>query len=122
MLFIIIHDRRRGREAAMDLTKREDQEGCSALERLLRIARRDTGQSRKVADFLLAWHNAEENGGWDPVDLWSVDARIADDILAVLHLISASHCYPPELGFDPEITAVWERWRGNTPPTSEEVR
>jgi hypothetical protein len=67
--------------------------------------------SQKGADFLLAWHNAAENGGWDPVDLWSVDAAIADDILAVLHLIRASHCYPPELGFDPEITAVWEVWR-----------
>jgi hypothetical protein len=34
---------------------------------LLRIARQDTGQARRVANFLLAWHNAEENGGWDPV-------------------------------------------------------
>ena len=27
---------------------------------LLDIAHRDTGQSRRVAGFLLAWHNAEE--------------------------------------------------------------
>ena len=32
---------------------------------------KDTGQARRVASFLLAWHNAEENGGWDPTDLWS---------------------------------------------------
>jgi hypothetical protein len=36
------------------------------------IAKRDTGQSRRVANFLLAWHNPEENGGWDPTDLWNV--------------------------------------------------
>ena len=99
--------------------KQVDRErGQRALGRLLHIAAGSTGQSRKVADFLLAWHNAAENGGWDPVNLWSVDTRIADDILAVLHLISAFHCYPPELGFDPEITSVWERWRSNTPQQS----
>lgn len=35
-------------------------EGLQALERLFQIALRDTGQSRRVANFLLAWHNAEE--------------------------------------------------------------
>ena len=35
------------------------------------------GQARRVADFLLAWHNAPENGGWDPTDLWNVDDAIA---------------------------------------------
>ena len=54
----------------MDLTTPDQQAAWLVLERLLRIARRDTGQSRRVADFLLAWHNAEENGGW------SVDTAI----------------------------------------------
>jgi hypothetical protein len=58
------------------------EEVTSALRRLFSIALRDTGQSRRVANFLLAWYNAEENGGWDPVDLWSVDAEIAEDMLA----------------------------------------
>lgn len=39
--------------------------GEKALARLVAIALRDTGQSRRVADFLLAWHNASENGGWN---------------------------------------------------------
>ena len=39
--------------------------GLEALTRLIEIAQKDTGQSRRVADFLLAWHNAAENGGWD---------------------------------------------------------
>jgi hypothetical protein len=66
---------------------------------VLQVARQDTGQARRVASFLLAWHNAEENGGWDPVDLWNVDAVIADDILTVVRLIRESRQYPDALGF-----------------------
>jgi hypothetical protein len=50
-----------------------------------------------VADFLLAWHNAEENGGWNPYDLGNLDAAIADDILSVLSLVRAGK-YPDSLG------------------------
>ncbi len=64
-----------------------------ALGRLCTIAKRDTGQSRRVADFLLAWHNAAENGGWDPTDLWNVDTAVAEDILTVLKLASESRKY-----------------------------
>ena len=51
---------------------------------------RDTGPSRRVANFLLAWHNAEENGGWDPTDLWHVDTAIAEGMLAVPKLTKDS--------------------------------
>lgn len=86
-------------------------EGFQALERLFQIALRDTGQSRRVANFLLAWHNADENGGWDPVDLWNVDQEIADDILSALALIRERHAYAEELGFRSQMEAVWKRWR-----------
>jgi hypothetical protein len=33
-----------------------------ALARLFAIAARETGQARRVADFLLAWYNAPEKG------------------------------------------------------------
>lgn len=93
-----------------------------ALGRLLQVARRDTGQSRRVANFLLAWHNAEENGGWDPADLWSVDAEIADDMVAVIGLIRRSGGqYPNDLGFEREILAVWRRWRAEIPSTVSPV-
>ena len=42
---------------------KDQQDGWLALERLLRIALQNTGQARRVAEFLLAWHNAAENGG-----------------------------------------------------------
>ncbi|MEO8130205.1 MAG: hypothetical protein ABJF23_33530 [Bryobacteraceae bacterium] len=86
-----------------------------ALGRLCTILRRDTGQSRRVANFLLAWHNAEENGGRDPSDLWNVDAAVADDLLIILKLASESRRYSGDLGFEPEISAIWQLWRGAKP-------
>ena len=96
----------------MDLTTKDQQDSWHALERLLKVAQGNTGQARRVADFLLAWHNTEENGGRDPVDLWSVDEEIADDMLTVVHLIRDTHAYPNALGFEEEIAAVWRKWRG----------
>lgn len=97
----------------MDLTKAAEQQAWAALERLLQVARQDTGQARRVANFLLAWHNAEENGGWDPVDLWNVDDAIAEDMLTVVRLVKESRRYPRDLGFEEEIQAVWRVWRGS---------
>ncbi|OHV80298.1 hypothetical protein [Ensifer sp. LCM 4579] len=56
----------------------------AALERLIEISKSETGQSRRVADFLLAWWNAGDCGGWDPTDLWGVDAAIADDMMTAI--------------------------------------
>jgi hypothetical protein len=82
-----------------------------ALGRLCAIAMRDTDQSRRVANFLLAWHNVMESGGWAPTDLWNVDAAVAEDILTVLRLASESRQYPGDLGFEPEIKAIFQLWR-----------
>jgi hypothetical protein len=106
----------------LDLSTKNQRDSWNALERLFRIARKDTGQARRVASFLLAWHNAGENGGWDLTDLWNVDAPIADDMLTVVRLIRDSHRYPDALGFGDEIAAVWSLWRegpastGSDPP------
>lgn len=92
---------------------REDVTELSALGRLLQIAQRHSGQSQRVANFLLAWYNAAENGGWDPADLWAVDPEIADDIVSVIGLIRRVDCkYPNDLGFEREIWGIWRRWRG----------
>jgi len=47
----------------MDFPSPHERQAWEALERLLRVARQDTAQARHVADFLLAWHIAEGNGG-----------------------------------------------------------
>lgn len=82
-----------------------------ALYRLVRAALRDTGQSRHCADFLLAWHNARENGGWDPTSLWGVDTAIGQDMLTVLGMVRDLHRYPGGLGIQDEMRLIWERWR-----------
>ena len=66
----------------------------AALERLIAIARSDTGQSRRVAGFLLAWWNAPECGGFDLTDLWAVDRSIAADMLTVFALLIECRDYP----------------------------
>ena len=73
-----------------------------ALERLLDVAGRDTGQSRRVADFLLSWWNAATCGGWNPVDLWGLDPALRLDILRlVVYLARPGACYPDTLGYKP---------------------
>ncbi|AYD66113.1 ParB/RepB/Spo0J family partition protein [Achromobacter sp. B7] len=87
--------------------------GIAALERLIVIARRDTGQSQRVADFLLAWWNATSCGGFDLADFWSVDAEIADDMLVVIGLIRESRAYPDTLGTpaDQAFQELVKLWR-----------
>jgi hypothetical protein len=93
----------------------------SSVARLMRVALGDTGQCRRVADFLLAWHNAEENGGWDPTDLWSVDSAIADEILTALRLLLKMNRYSGDLGFQKEIDEIWQLWRGGKRSNQAEV-
>jgi hypothetical protein len=71
----------------------------AALDRLICIAQRDTGQSRKVANFLLAWWNASECGGFDLTELWGVDAAIAADMVTVLAALPMCQHYPDTLGY-----------------------
>jgi hypothetical protein len=50
-------------------TARVTREPREAIRRLIAIALSDTGQSRRVADFLLAWHNGGANGqSWSTFD------------------------------------------------------
>jgi hypothetical protein len=83
----------------------------AALERLLDLAQRDTGQSRIVANFLLAWWNAEECGGFDLTDLWGVDTSIAVDILRVFALVAECQRYPDDMGYGNQFEAIVRTWR-----------
>jgi hypothetical protein len=83
----------------------------AALERLIRIAQGDTGQSRRVANFLLAWWNAEECGGFDLTDLWNVDAAIAADMVTVVGLLANLNCYPDALGYGEQFETIIAEWR-----------
>jgi hypothetical protein len=82
-----------------------------ALQRLTEIAATDTGQSRAVADFLLAWWNASACGGLDLTSLWSVAPPIRDDMLVVLDLIAHHRNFPTAYGLGDAFTALVARWR-----------
>jgi hypothetical protein len=79
--------------------------------RLLKIAESDTGQARRVADFLLAWWNPTKNGRWDFIDMWSVDQPIEDDILLVLNAAVRLREYPDTLGYSEEFERLVTDWR-----------
>ena len=83
----------------------------AALVRLLDWAEGDTGQSRRVADFLLAWWNPASCGGFDLTTLWGVDGAIAADMATVFALIARVHAYPDTLGFEAQFKAVVRTWR-----------
>jgi hypothetical protein len=91
----------------------------AALRRLVAIAQSDTGQSKRVANFLLAWWNAGDCGGFDLTDLWGLDRAIADDILSVIQLIALRHSYPDSYGFSPQFEQLVKDWRPQLVTASE---
>jgi hypothetical protein len=83
----------------------------AALERLIRIAQSDTGQSRMTAEFLLSWWNAANCGGFDLTTIWGVDVEIAADMVTVFGLVACCHHYPDDLGYGEEFRRIVHAWR-----------
>jgi len=90
----------------------------TALVQLLHVAEGKTGQAQRVADFLLAWCDAERFGAWWLVDLWGVDDEIADNMLTELSAIRRTRCYPGTLGYTFEFDQLIRQWR---PELADEV-
>lgn len=82
-----------------------------ALNRLVAIAKGDAGQSRFVANFLLAWWNAGRDGGFDLTDLWNVDEKIAEDMIRVFRLVANHRHYADHYGFGDEFDQLVTLWR-----------
>lgn len=82
-----------------------------ALSRLVNIAKGDTAQSRRVAEFLLAWWNAGACGGFDLTNLWSLDLTIARDMQAVFGLIAEHHHYPDHYSLTDDFVEIVRQWR-----------
>lgn len=83
----------------------------AALERLLAIAIRGTGQSRRVADFLLAWWNAGQCGGFDLTSLWALDSAIVCDMARVFAYVGHNRHYPDTLGYGRPFEGIVKEWR-----------
>jgi hypothetical protein len=82
----------------------------AALERLIKIAQRGTGQSRMTAEFLLSWWNATHCGGFDLTTLWGVDSTIAADMVTVFAFVASCRCHPDELGYGEEFRQIVHAW------------
>lgn len=97
--------------APASTTLQKQAQELDALHRLIRIARSDTGQSRRVADFLLAWWNPANCGGFDLTSLWGVDAEIAIDMQIVFGFVARIHSYPDGIGYAREFQEIIAQWR-----------
>lgn len=82
-----------------------------ALERLIAIAKRDTGQCRRVANFLLSWWGVDSCGAWDITDVWSLDCAITQDIFTVLSFLAQGCVYPDRLGYHDDFQEILRQWR-----------
>ena len=81
------------------------------IRRLINIAKSDTGQSGRVANFLLAWWNADRQGGFNLVDLWMLDTAIVNDMTKVFGLIARFHSYPDAWGLEADFHSIIAEWR-----------
>jgi len=82
-----------------------------ALEKLLNVAHQDTGQGGRVANFLLAWWNAEVHGGFDLTDLANVDREVADDMATIFTWMACEETLSYPDAYKPEIVEIIRRWR-----------
>lgn len=82
-----------------------------ALQRLIEHAKRGTGQSRRAADFLLAWWNAAQCGGFDFTTMWGCDDEIAEDMITVFAFVARNRIYPDKLGFEADFATIIKEWR-----------
>ena len=82
-----------------------------AFERLLDVARSDTSQARKAADFILAWWNQASLGRFDITDLFAVDQETATAMVTVFSWFAQQRgvVYPNE--YRAEIEAIIREWR-----------
>lgn len=83
----------------------------AALGRLIAVARANSGQSVRVANFLLAWWNAGTCGSFDMTELWSVDDDLVADMVTVFALIARVRVHPDALGYEDDFVAIVQSWR-----------
>lgn len=84
-------------EQSREQRRQLEEEGVPALTRLLKIARGDTGQSRKIALFLLGLYN-DTRFPFPLTELRSLDGALFQDCMAVLNMDARAcrqevHCY-----------------------------
>lgn len=89
-----------------NLSEQED----GALRRLIAEAKRGSEQGRRAADFLLAWWNPGQCGGFDFTSTWRCDESIAGDMVTMFALITKYKDYPAP-DYQEDFTEIVRRWR-----------
>ncbi|KPH63570.1 hypothetical protein [Novosphingobium sp. ST904] len=84
-----------------------------ALDRLIDVARSDTGQSKRVANFLLAWWNGDDWGHFPIADLFGLDREVGLDIARIVGFLAAypEAIYADQFGRREELIALVHQWR-----------
>lgn len=86
-------------------------EEYQALTYLIQLAKSDTGQCRRVANFLLSWWNSVSCGSFDLTDLWGLDDEITQAMQVIIRFLCRRQTYPDTLGFKDDFHAIIRRWR-----------
>lgn len=82
----------------------------AALDRLLAIAQGTSGGERRVANFLLAWHDGTV-GLISMADFCMLDATTREDIITIIAYIAQNDVtYPKAFGRDDDLIDLWERF------------
>lgn len=98
-------------DADQDVAPGLVKEGREALARLVKLAvEGDSGQVRCVVNFLLAWWNAERDGGFDFTHLWNVDNSLARDMMTVTALFTLTQSYADSFGYRQEMETLVHRY------------
>ena len=82
-----------------------------ALQKLIDIAKNDTGQARRVANFILAWWNADVHGGFDLIDLANVDRDVSEAMATVFTWLARQSDVEYPYAYRSEIEQIIARWR-----------
>lgn len=85
----------------------------AAIGRLVDLARSDTGQARRAANFLLAWWNGDDWGHFPIADLFNVDHVISAD-MALIFAYLGTHpgaIYPDAWGYRDAMADLVDVWR-----------
>ncbi|ALR22819.1 MULTISPECIES: DUF7673 family protein [Sphingobium] len=99
----------------MDTLKIDHKSADEALRRLIAVALSDTGQSRRVANFLLAWWNGDDWGHFEISDIFAMDQSIGVDIATIVGYLAAypGAVYPDAFGYRDAMVQLIEIWRSD---------
>lgn len=85
-------------------------EAGAALDRLLTMAKGDTGGAKLVADFLLNWWDGA-HGAWTMVDITNVDPETSEDMLTIIAFLAQSGVhYADTWGRKNDMAVLMEMW------------